>query len=537
MNRTNRKREREAVRRLGRRILDLVARETIPEATAPVWRGGSRRAMARHYAKAAPARGGGEGAVLRRLRRVMRDSMRLSHPRLFGLFTPAPLPVAALGDLAAAFLNQSPDAWKAGPAATEIEARLIRTFNDLAGFPADAFGVLTSGGGIANLIALKMARDRALGLAVRTDGVADAGASSGNRRRARGGAAALRLYASEEAHFSLGRGLDILGLGSKALVSIPVGRDRRLRLDRLEETLRRDSRRGLRPLAVVATAGTTNTGTVDPIDGVARLARRYGVFLHVDAAYGGALLVSRRERRGLRGIERADSITLDPHKWLFQPFSLAMLLVRDGRALEASCAVDPGYLRKDLEAERDRIDFFQHSLEGSRPFRGLKLDLTLQAIGLEGLALRVQRTLDVARHLDARVRHDARFETCGAAVDLASVCLRYLPRWARALDPAGRAAQGARARLNDAQRRLQQEVEREGRAWFPAIWLQDTVWLRFGIFNDRTTERDVDATLEIVARAAVRLGLDEKFSRLSGRRASAAAGGRRSRSSRGRSRG
>ncbi|HEV8120703.1 MAG TPA: hypothetical protein VGQ67_06890, partial [Candidatus Polarisedimenticolia bacterium] len=157
--------------------------------------------------------------------------------------------------------------------------------------------------------------------------------------------------------------------------------------------------------------------------------------------------------------------------------------------------------------------------------------------GLEGLALRVQRTLDVARHLDARVRHDARFETCGAAVDLASVCLRYLPRWARALDPAGRAAQGARARLNDAQRRLQQEVEREGRAWFPAIWLQDTVWLRFGIFNDRTTERDVDATLEIVARAAVRLGLDEKFSRLSGRRASAAAGGRRSRSSRGRSRG
>jgi glutamate/tyrosine decarboxylase-like PLP-dependent enzyme len=498
--------ERADARRLGRRVLDLVLRETLVERDAPVWRGGSRPAVARRFAAPPPARGGGDAAVLRRLRRVLRDSMRLAHPRLFGLFTPAPLPVAALGDLAAAFLNQSPDAWKAGPAATEIVARLIRTFNDLAGFPAGAFGALTSGGGIANLIALKLARDRALGAAVRRNGVARA--------------AALRLYASEEAHFSLGRGLDILGLGSKALVPIAVGRDRRLRLDRLEETLRRDRARGLRPLAIVATAGTTSTGALDPLDGIARLARRYTAFLHVDAAYGGALLVSRRERRRLRGIERADSITLDPHKWLFQPFSLAMLLVRDGKALRGSCGVDPGYLRKDLEAERDRIDFFQHSIEGSRPFRGLKLDLTLQAIGLEGLAERVERTLDVARHLEARLRHDPRFETCGAAVDLASVVLRYLPR--RGM---------SRARLNDLQRRLQQAVERGGRAWFPAIWLGDTVWLRFGLFNDRTTTQDVDATLDLVARAGDRL------SRLSGRRGSAAAGGRRSRSSRGRSRG
>jgi aromatic-L-amino-acid decarboxylase len=511
--------ERDEALRLGRRVLDLVVRETIPSARGRVWRGGSRAGVARRFAAAPPLHGGGGRAVLARLRRVLRDSMRLAHPRLFGLFTPAPVPVAALGDLAAAFLNQSPDAWKAGPAATEIEARLIRAFNDLAGFPRRAFGVLTSGGGIANLIALKMARDRALGLVVRRTGVA------------RNGAARLRVYASEEAHFSIARGLDILGLGSEALVPISCGRDRRLRLDRLEEALRRDRRRGLAPLAVVATAGTTTTGAVDPIASMARLARAHGAHFHVDAAYGGALLVSRRERRRLRGIGRADSLTLDPHKWLFQPFSLAMLLARDGRALHASCAVDPGYLRKDLEAERDRIDFFQYSVEGSRPFRGLKLDLTLQAIGFEGLAARVERTLDAARHLEGLALRDPRFETSGAAVDLASVCLRYLPEWARSLDPAARLSPGPRARLNDVQRRLQQAVEREGRAWFPAIWLGDTVWLRFGVFNDRTTAQDVEATLRLVAREGARL------SRPSSRRGSAAAGARRSRSSRGRSRG
>jgi aromatic-L-amino-acid decarboxylase len=511
--------ERDDARRLGRRVLDLVLRETLPAGGERVWRGGSRKSVARHFGAPPRARGGGDRAVLARLRRVLHDSMRLAHPRLFGLFTPAPLPVAALGDLAAAFLNQSPDAWKAGPAATEVEARLVRTFNDLAGLPRSAFGVLTSGGGMANLIALKMARDRALGLAVRKAGVA------------RRDAARLRVYASQEAHFSLARGLDILGLGSDALVPVPIGPDRRLCCDRLEETLRRDRRRGLRPLAIVATAGTTSTGALDPLQGMARLARAYGTFFHVDAAYGGALLVSRRERQRLAGIAAADSITLDPHKWLFQPFSLAMLLVRDGRALHASCAVDPGYLRKDLEAERDRIDFFQHSLEGSRPFRGLKLDLTLQAIGLEGLAARVERTLDLARHLDACARRDGRFETCGAAVDLASVCLRYLPAWARGLDAAALREPGRRARLNALQRRLQQAVEREGRAWFPALWLGDTVWLRFGVFNDRTSARDAEATLAIVARAG------ERLSRPSSRTGSGAAGARRSRSSRGRSRG
>lgn len=250
-------------------------------------------------------------------------------------------------------------------------------------------------------------------------------------------------------------------------------------------------------MAIVATAGTTSTGSIDPLAAIARSARRARTFLHVDAAYGGALLFSRRHRARLDGIERADTIAVDPHKWLFQPFSVAVLLARDRDRLRASCDTEPDYLRKDLEQEPDRLDFYQHSLEGSRPFRGLKLDLTLQSLGRAGLGALVDRTIEVARHLERRALEDGRFETCGAAVDCATVVLRYLPRWARTrLDAAGR------RRLDRLQQRIQHEVERRGEAWFPAIVLAGAVWLRLGVFNYRTTERDVDRVLRAMVRAA-----------------------------------
>jgi glutamate/tyrosine decarboxylase-like PLP-dependent enzyme len=475
------------VRRLGRRILDLTLRHTLGAAGRRAWSGAGRDAVARRLAASPPARGS-EARALRRLETIFADSMRMSHPRLFGLFTPAPLPVAALADMAAAFLNQSPDAWKAGPAATEIEAGLIRIFNRQAGLGARAFGTVTGGGGAANLLALKMARERALGTGARRRGV---GGGAGRR---------LRIYASDQAHFSIARALDVLGIGSDALVTVPTGSDRRLDPGRLGETLTRDRRRGLAPMAIVATAGTTSTGSLDPLADIATVARRHGVFLHVDAAYGGALLFSRRHRALLKGIERADSVTVDPHKWLFQPFSLALLLARDARRLRDSCSLEPDYLRKDLEEEPDRLDLYQHSLEGSRPFRALKLDLTLHALGRDGLGALVDRTMDVARHLERRVADDPRFETCGAPVDLATVVLRYLPPWARG--PAGRSsARGAR-RLDALQTRIQHRVERSGEAWFPAIRLDGAVWLRIGVFNWRTTETDVDRLLRAVARAA-----------------------------------
>jgi aromatic-L-amino-acid decarboxylase len=487
-------RERRSVARLGRLVLEETLAHVYGRGARLTYSGARVRTLERLFERPLPERGRDPAASVRELRRTLfRHSMQMSHPRMFGLLSPAPLPIAALAELPAAFLNQSLDVWKASPAATQIELRLIRWLNDLIGFGPRAFGVLTSGGGIANLIALKVARDRALGEATRAGGL-----SAGAQR--------LRVYASEHAHFSIERALDVLGLGERALVRVPADGTHKLAPAALFAALEADRRRGLRPMAVVATAGTTNTGVVDPLGPIGRLARAAGAHYHVDAAYGGALLLSKLHRGRLRGIESADSVTIDPHKWMFQPFSLGALFVRDRRALGRSFRTDPGYLRKSLDPEPNRVDFYHYSLEGSRPFRGLKLWLSLTTLGRAGMAALVDRTVEVTRHLERVVRARAWFEICEAPVELASVCFRYVPRWARGAS--ARRGASTRKRLNRVQVELQQEVERRGFAWFPAVVLQGDVYLRLGICNYRTSERDVDLTLAHIRRTAIRLHLD-----------------------------
>lgn len=469
----------------GRRVLRATVDHVYGRGAERTYSGATVRALDRLFDEPLPRDGRPPEAVLEEcVRKVFRHSMQMSHRRIFGLFNPAPLPVAAFAELQAAFLNQSVDAWKAGPAATHLEIRLIRWMNDRIGFGPRAFGVFTSGGGIANTIALKVARDRALGVGARGSGIPARAAGR------------LRVYASDQAHFSIGRSLDVLGLGERALVRIPSDGQMKMRIDRLEEAIARDRGRGLVPAAVVATAGTTNTGNLDPLPGVARVARRAGVYLHVDAAYGGALLFSERFAARLRGIHLADSVTIDPHKWLFQPFSLGGLFVRDRRLLNRGFTLDPDYLKKDLEWEPERLDFYHYSMEGSRSFRGLKLWYSLKTLGRRGLGELVDRTMDVAAHLEARVRALPCFEPFPAPVEMASVCFRYLPGWARRLAPSERARPAYRERLNRVQTRIQQTIERGGYAWFPTILLRGDVYHRFGIFNYRTTSRDVNEVLD-----------------------------------------
>ncbi len=468
--------------------LDRGARRTFSGATL--------KELDRLFDEPLPENGGSPQRVLRECRaKVFRHSMQMSHPRIFGLFNPAPLPVAALAEIPVAFLNQSVDAWKAGPAATHLEMRLIRWINDLIGFGPSAFGVFTSGGGVANAIALKMARDRAAGPRTRREGV-----TTGRARR-------LRVYASEQAHFSIGRSLDLLGLGEESLVRIEADEAMKMRVEALEDSLRRDRRRGLVPMAVVATAGTTNTGNIDPLRDLADVARAHDASFHVDAAYGGALLFSTRYADRLDGIALADSVTVDPHKWLFQPFSLGGLFVRSRQALSGSFRIEPGYLKKELEAEPERLDFYHYSLEGTRPFRGLKLWFTLKTLGRRGLGLLVDRTMEVAHHLGEEIgRYDC-FERLPTPIECASVCFRYRPPWSRSLSERTVKSAALRSRLNQVQTRIQQEVERRGFAWFPNIVIGQTVFFRFGIFNYKTTPADVDAVLAHIRTTATRLGL------------------------------
>ena len=259
-------------------------------------------------------------------------------------------------------------------------------------------------------------------------------------------------------------------------------------------------------MAVVATAGTTNTGNIDPLRDLALVCRGHGASFHVDAAYGGALLFSSLYADRLQGIALADSVTIDPHKWLFQPFSLGGLFVRSGEALRDSFRIEPGYLKKDLEAEPDRLDFYHYSLEGTRPFRGLKLWFTLKSLGRQGLGRLVDRTMEVAQHLGDEVGRLDCFERLETPIECASVCFRYMPRWSRRMPQRTLMTPAIRSRLNRVQNRIQQEVERRGFAWFPNIVIDQRVFFRFGVFNYLTTPGDVDAVLAHIRSTASRLG-------------------------------
>ena len=369
--------------RFGRRVLDATLDHIYGRARA-TYSGASKAELDRLFDEPLPQGGRSPVRVLEECRRkVFRHSMHMSHPRIFGLFNPAPLPVAAFAELPVAFLNQSVDAWKAGPSATHLEMRLVRWMNDLIGFGRDAFGVFTSGGGVANAIALKMARDRVAGIRTRTAGLP---------RKMVG---RLRVYASEQAHFSIARTLDLLGLGEEALVRIEADAGMKMRLDHLASAIARDVGRGLVPMAVVATAGTTNTGAVDDLAALAALAGAEGLWLHVDAAYGGFFLLTERGRRIMRGIERADSVTLDPHKGLFLPYGTGALVVRDGGALRRAHRMHADYLPA-LPQENDLIDFSEVSPELSRPFRGLRVWLPLKMLGLAPFRRALDEKLDLA---------------------------------------------------------------------------------------------------------------------------------------------
>jgi aromatic-L-amino-acid decarboxylase len=452
-----------------------------------VYSGAGIRELERLFSGPLPERGVPVARLLAEFRRrILRHSLQTSHPRIFGLLHPIPLPVAAAAETAAALLNQSGDAWKAGPAAMHVEARLIRWINDRIGWGPAAFGVFTSGGGVANILALKMARDRAIGPGARRSGVP---------RRLAG---RLRVYASAQSHFSIPRAVDLIGLGTGGLVLVPVDRDMKMRPELLDHAVRRDRRRGLVPVAVVTTAGTTSTGNIDPIPAINAIARRHGMHHHVDAAYGGAAIVSDRHRALLRGLAGADSVTIDPHKWMFQPISLGGLFVRDGRALAAAFRTEPDYLRKDLEREAGRLDFYHYSLEGSRPFRGLKLWLTIQAIGTAGLAALVDRTIDLTLHLVRSVERRPAIERFPSAVETTTCCVRYLPRWARGLSPRARRMPGVRRRLDALQLHIQHTLETRGDTWFPPTVLSGAIWLRLGVFNYLTTPDDMEIVLDLI---------------------------------------
>ncbi|MFF8509914.1 pyridoxal phosphate-dependent decarboxylase family protein [Streptomyces sp. NPDC015492] len=394
----------------------------------------------------------------------LRDAVYFHHPRYLGhLNCPVVIP-AVLGEAVLSAVNSSLDTWDQSAGGTLIERKLVDWTNGRIGFGPGADGVFTSGGSQSNLQALLLAREEA---------------KSTDLSR-------LRIFSSECSHFSVQKSAKLLGLGLDAVVSIPVDRDRRMQSVVLAAELEACRAEGLVPMAIVATAGTTDFGSIDPLPEIAALADEYGAWMHVDAAYGCGLLASPTRRRLLDGIERADSVTVDFHKSFFQPVSSSAILVRDGATLRHA-TYHADYLNPALPAAERIPNQVDKSLQTTRRFDALKLWMTLRVMGADGVGTLFDEVCDLAAEGFALLAADPRYDVV-VEPQLSTLVYRYIPAAAASPEEIDRANLHARKALFASGEAVVAGTKVDGRQY-----------LKFTLLNPETTAADIAAVLDLIA--------------------------------------
>lgn len=428
--------------------------------------------MARAFDEPWPSEGLGAAAAAQ-LRNVVELS-RWQNGRFFGYVMGSGEPAGATADLLASVVNQNVTSWRSAPAATVIELTVLKWLAESIGCSGFG-GSLTGGGSSANLMALAMAREAKV---------------PANESGARPGA----VYCSAEAHMSIGKSVGLLGIGRNHLRQIPVDGEFRMNLDELVRAIEADEREGIPPIAIVGTAGTVNTGAIDDLQEIAEIAKRHRVWFHVDGAYGALAAIAAPGK--FRGLERADSLSLDPHKWLYQSVDCGCLLFRDAAAARAAFSHSGDYARSLLHGELESFMFFDESLELSRRFRALRLWLSMRYHGREAFRAAIAEDLALAQRLAQRIAREPLLELL-APVPLSAVCFRAKSA------PTLRSAQDwAQADLNAWNETVIKRVVQRGRVYLSNATLAGKFALRACITNHRTTVADVDAVVEEVLAAA-----------------------------------
>ncbi|MBU8869922.1 MAG: aminotransferase class I/II-fold pyridoxal phosphate-dependent enzyme [Gemmatimonadales bacterium] len=443
--------------------------------------------------------------------RVFPNTMAIGSRRYFGMMNPGPLPVAIFAEALAAAMNQNVASWRHAPAGTAIEKRVVRWLCSLFGLPEGSFGTLTPGGSLANITGLKLAINRSLGRDLSRVDIQEPPGPEMDK---------LTFYVSSQGHYSFDKAIDLLGLGRSQLRKIPQDQIFRIDIEALEASIRQDLEMGLQPCCIIGIGGCTNTGSIDKLEKLAELSQRYGCWFHVDAAYGGAVILSEMYGPMLRGIELADSITVDPHKWFYMPFESGGILVRDGDFLRKSFLVHPEYymekvLQDDSEQGEtttngqgrrvipdprgfhrgDKVNFFQYGIQGSRRQNALKLWLAFKMVGRRQYAAWVEKDIELARILAARMRRMEDFRILGP--NTLGVCnFRWEP-----LGPDGtpRFNLVENDQLN---RELQEVVERDGDAWFSYTVLDGRVSLRVNVENRCMEQSDIERLVQVICHTA-----------------------------------
>lgn len=403
-------------------------------------------------------------AALDELPQLM-SGIRPGTPRFFGYVHGSGEPVAAAADLLASVLNQNVTSWRSSPSAATIERTVVGWLGEMIGCKG-FLGSLCGGGSSANLMALAMAREAAL--AANESGIAMPGA----------------IYASVEVHMSIGKAVALLGIGRDHLRLIPCDDEFRIRTDLLRKAIAKDQAAGVKPIAIVGTAGTVNTGAIDALSELAAVAREHHTWFHIDGAYGAVAAISCPEL--FRGIELADSLSLDPHKWLYQPVDCSCLLYRDPARAQQTFSHSGDYTKSYFEDPIESFLFFEESMELSRRFRALKLWLSLRYHGLAKFRDAIANDLDLAAYFGAKVDAEPELQRL-APVPLSAVCFRYLPQHPLSVEE-----------LDDLNRQILPKVVRRGRVFFSNATIHGRFALRICVVNHRSTRADIDEVVREV---------------------------------------
>ena len=415
---------------------------------------------------------------------VMEHSLHNGHPRFFGYITSSAAPLGALGDLLAAAVNPNCGGWQLSPMATEIECQAIAWIAELIGYPQGAGGIMVSGGNMANIVAFFAARKARSDWDIRETGLSSKGLG-------------LRVYCSRETHTWVQKAADLSGLGTNAIRWVACTADRRMDMSSLRALIQQDRAAGLSPFLVVAAAGTVSTGAIDPLAEIAAICRAERCWFHVDGAYGAPAAALPELGADFTGLAEADSVALDPHKWLYSPLEAACTLVREPRHLPDAFSFRPVYYQFDEGEGREGKNFYEYGMQNSRGFRALKVWLALAQVGRDGFAQMIRDDIALARRIFDRAAAHPELEafTCGLSI----VTFRFVPA---TLDAN---AFGACDYLDQLNQALVIALQRGGDVFLSNAVIGPSYLLRACIVNFRTSRADCDALTDIVVEAGRRL--------------------------------
>ena len=451
----------EEMRSFGYRVVDMIVEhlEALPEKNPT--RKGDRATLEKRLGGRPPKDGLDGFAALDLFERdVLSSMMHPDHPRYFAFVPGVGNFISAMADALASGFNIFAGTWLEGAGPTQVELVAIDWLRQACGLPDTAGGTFVSGGSMANLTALAVARQVMLA----------------------GDMAGAVVYSSDQTHSCIARGMRILGYKPEQLRSIPSDQGFRFDVPELKRAIEKDRAAGLVPFCVTATAGTTNTGSIDPLDEIADLCAAEKLWFHIDGAYGAPAMLTEHGQNLLKGIERADTLVLDPHKWLFQPFEMGCLLVRESSWMEKTFSKVPEYL-EDAEAEEGEVNFWERGVQLTRKFRALKLWLSVQVFGWEAFKEAIQRGIRSAEYFEDLVQ-DLPDWTVVTPAQLGIVTFRFI---ASNLDE---------RRLDALNRALVQDMISDGYAMISSTILHGRTVLRICTINPRTTNDDLETTLK-----------------------------------------